>query len=112
MEIYFYITVMVLFIIGAYGLLTRRNMIKLTICLNIMEASLLIFLVALGYRKGGDYPIIRVGVAQYVDPLPHAFALTAIVVGASITAVMLAFIIKIYKRYGTLDVREIRKLHG
>ena len=112
MEIYFYITVMVLFSIGTYGLLTCRNMIKMTICVNIMEASLLIFLVSLGFREGGHYPIIRPGVEQYVDPLPHAFALTAIVIGASITAVMLAFAIKIYKRYGTLDINEIRGLKG
>ncbi|MGM0381245.1 MAG: sodium:proton antiporter [bacterium] len=112
MEIYFYITVMILFSIGTYGLLTRRNMIKMTICLNIMEASLLIFLVSLGYRDQGDYPIIRSGVEQYVDPLPHAFALTAIVIGASMTAVMLAFAIKIYKRYDTLDISEIRRLNG
>ncbi|MFP4686537.1 MAG: sodium:proton antiporter [bacterium] len=110
MQLMFQVTVIILFLLGSYGLLTRKNMIQLSICLNIMEASLLIFLVSLGFREDGSYPIVREGVEIYVDPLPQALTLTAIVIGASLTAVILAFIIKVYKRYNTLDVTKIRKL--
>lgn len=107
-----YLTILLLFILGIYGLLTQKNMIKLAICINIIESALLLFLVTLAYREGGIFPIVIAKEAYYVDPLPHAFALTAIVIGASTTAMMLAFIIKLYKRYHTLNIDEIRRLRG
>ena len=110
MQLLFQATVIILFFLGVYGLLTQKNMIKLSICLNIMEASLLIFLVSVGYRGDGSFPIIRPGIQVYVDPLPQALTLTAIVIGASLTAVILAFIIKIYKCHHTLDINGIREL--
>ena len=112
MDALLYTVVFILFLMGAYGLLTRRNMIKMTICLNIMEAALIIFLVTLGFREGGVFPIVQPGITYYVDPLPHALALTAIVISASTTAMMLAFVVKLYKRYGTLNIDEIRRLRG
>ncbi len=106
----FQTTVVIVFAVGAYGLLTQKNMIKLSICLNIMESSLFLFLVSLGFREDGTYPIIHPEAELYVDPLPQALTLTAIVIGASVTAVMLAFIVKLYKRYHTLDISKIRNL--
>jgi len=110
-----YTAALLLFLLGMYGLLTRKNLIKMAVCFNIMEASLLIFLIALAYREGGRLPIVEPGreaAYVYVDPLPHALALTAIVIGASTTAMMLALIVKLYKRYGTLNVDELRRLRG
>lgn len=113
MELLIYASILALFILGFYGLLTQKNLIKLVICINIMESTILIFLLAIGYKPGGNYPIIHPGEERlYVDPLPQALALTAIVIGASTTALMLAFIIKLYKRYNTLNIEEIRRLSG
>ncbi len=112
MELIINSTILILFILGLYGLLTQRNIIKLAICFNIMEASILIFFLTVGYKPEGSYPIIRPEVDSYVQPLPQALALTAIVIGASTTALMLAFAIKLYKRYHTLDIDKLRRLRG
>ena len=113
MKFAIFIAILILLLISMYGMLTKKNIIKLIICFNIMESTLLIFLLMIGFKKGGSYPIIQAGEnIKYVNPLPQALALTGIVIGASTTAIMLAFAIKIYKRYGTLNIDEIRRLRG
>jgi multicomponent Na+:H+ antiporter subunit C len=47
-----------------------------------------------------------------VDPLPQALVLTAIVIGLATTAMMMAIIIRLYRKYGTFDIREIKNLKG
>ena len=48
----------------------------------------------------------------FVDPIPQALTLTSIVIGACVTAMSLALVIKLEEQYGTLDTREIRRLRG
>ena len=106
------IVIAVLFVLGIYTILHRKNLIKIIMGINIMEASLILFLVQLGYKPQGTAPILDQEYEVIVDPLPQALALTAIVIGASTTAVMLFLAIKLYKEYGTLDISEIRRLRG
>jgi len=112
MEVISLTAVPLLFFLGIYGLLTQKDLLKITVSFNIMESSMLLFLVSTGFQQGGSFPIVRENIELYVDPLPQALALTAIVIGASTTALMLALSIKIYKRYGTLDIDQIRGLKG
>ena len=78
-----YILCFVLFLVGLYGVLTRRNLIKIAISLSIMEFSIFLILVLIGYIENGIAPILDPGKADqvYVDPLPQAMVLTAIVIG-------------------------------
>ena len=48
----------------------------------------------------------------FVDPLPQALVLTAIVIGLAVTALMVAICLRIYDRYGTFNIAEIRRLKG
>ncbi|MGE5348541.1 MAG: sodium:proton antiporter [Actinomycetota bacterium] len=104
----------ILFLTGLYGVITRRNLIKIAISLSIMEFSCFLFLALTGYREGGVAPIVDVAdpVQTYVDPLPQAMVLTAIVIGLATTAMLMAVIIRIYRKYGTFDIREIKNLRG
>ena len=95
-----YVLCFLLFMTGFYGVITRRNLIKIAISLSIMEFSCFLFLALLGYVK------------VYVDPLPQAMVLTAIVIGLATTAMLMAVIIRIYRKYGTFDIREIKNLRG
>ena len=106
------VVIAILFILGIYTILNRKNVIKIIMGINIMEASLILFLIQLSYKDGGTAPILDKEYELIVDPLPQALALTAIVIGASTTAVMLFLAIKLYKEYGTLDISEIRRLRG
>ena len=104
--------VLALFGIGLYCALAKSNLIKKIIGINIMEAGLFLYLVAWGRIPGGQPPIVTSPDQHMVDPLPQALALTAIVIGASTTALMLGMTAKIYKTHKTLDITKLRRLKG
>ncbi|MEA3460640.1 MAG: cation:proton antiporter subunit C [Bacteroidota bacterium] len=109
-----YILCFVLFLVGLYGIITRRNLIKIAISLTILEFSIFLFLVLIGYIDQGLAPIADPeSIGQvYVDPLPQAMVLTSIVICLSTTAMLLAIAIRLYRKYGTFDIREIKNLRG
>lgn len=106
---YHYVAAMLLFCIGLYAVIMRRNIIKKLIGLNIMETAVFFFYISLGYLDGGIAPI-RVGGADpshMVNPIPQALILTGIVVAVSVTALAMALVILLYRQYGTLDVDRL-----
>ena len=110
---YFFAISAILFIVGLHTMLTHSNLIKKVIALNIMETSIFLFFVAIGYVRGGRAPMMEPGGpvdAAYINPLPSALILTGIVVSVSITAFALALIVKLYQHYGVLDVDEILRM--
>jgi multisubunit Na+/H+ antiporter MnhC subunit len=109
-----YIMCFILFLVGLYGVITRRNLIKIAVSLSIMEISTFLFFTLVGYIDAGVAPIVDPAdpVKVYVDPLPQALVLTAIVIGLATTAMLMAVIIRLYRKYGTFDIREIKNLRG
>ncbi|MBM3248997.1 MAG: cation:proton antiporter [Candidatus Omnitrophica bacterium] len=109
-----YLLCMVLFAIGLYCLLVKKNLVKKIIGLVITEYAINLFFILLGYRTGGEAPILSkdVVVTNFVDPLPQALILTSIVIGLGIMALMVAIAMRIYEKYKTFDINEIRRLKG
>ncbi len=117
-----YILLLVLFAVGLYGVLSQRNLIKIVISLVIMETAVNLFFVAVGYRAGtgpdAAAPIRAVGesaadfAARAVDPFPQAMVLTSIVIGLGVLVLLVTISLRLYQRYGTYDISEIRKLRG
>ena len=109
-----YIGSFILFTIGLYTLLTHSNLLKKVIGINIMETSIFLFFVSIGYIKGANAPIIDLtnGNLTYINPLPSAMILTGIVVGVSVTAFALSLIVKIHQAYGTLELDEIMEIRS
>jgi multicomponent Na+:H+ antiporter subunit C len=109
---YNYLVSSILFLIGFYTMITRKNLIKKIIGLNIMETSVFLFFISMGSIDNGKAPIIIPGEENviYVNPIPQALVLTAIVVAISVTALALALIVKLYGDYNTLDADRIREL--
>lgn len=100
----------ILFGIGFTMLLLHRNLIKKIMGMNIMDTAVYLFLAAKGYIKGRMVPIVVDQVrdaAAYINPVPSGLVLTGIVVSVSTTALMLALTIRLYERYGSLDLDEI-----
>ena len=79
-----------------------------------MEFSIFLILVLIGYIDNGVAPIVDPEIAGqiYVDPLPQAMVLTAIVIGLATTAMLMAIAIRLYRKYDTFDIREIKNLRG
>jgi len=113
-----YALCLVLILIGLYGALTKKNIVKIIIGVLIMEYGVNLFLILLGYRKDGVAPVIdnvkEIGtVAKLgVDPLPQALVLTAIVIGLGVPALAVSLAIRLYERYGTFDITKIKRLKG
>lgn len=102
---------LILLLIGFYGLLTQRHLIKLIVSLNIMEVGLNLFIISIGYVKDGLAPILsavnnNTGL-NFVDPLPQSLVLTSIVIGLGVTALALTFVVRIHRQYGTFDLDEL-----
>lgn len=107
------ITALTLFGIGFTLLLLNKNLIKKIIGFSMMDTGIYLFLASYGYIESRLAPIYREGameVGQYVNPLPAGLVLTGIVVGVSVTAVMLGLTVRLYQRYHTLDIDRIAEL--
>lgn len=109
-----FILCFVLFLVGLHGVITRRNLIKIVLGMCIMEYATNLFLVLVGYLRGGEAPILTPGMERtsFVDPLPQAMVLTTIVIGLATTAMLLAIAIRLYRKHRTFDIREINSLKG
>ncbi len=109
-----YLLCIILFSIGIYCLLVKKNLIKKIVGLGIAEYAINLFFILLGYRNQGEAPILsdQVSTVNFVDPLPQALILTSIVIGLGITALMVAIVLRIYEKYKTFDIEQIRKLRG
>ena len=109
-------TVVALVLIGLYAMLFKRNLIKIAIGLTILESGVNLFLITLGYRKEGVAPIytnLPSGIDipdKMVLPVPQALTLTSIVIGVAVLALVLSITMMIYRHYGTLDSRKVRRL--
>ena len=98
-----------LMMVGFYILISRRNLVKKILGLNIFQTSVFIFYISMGKVSGGTAPILVEGTEAtvYSNPLPHVLILTAIVVGVSTTAVALALVVRMKEAYGTIEGDEI-----
>lgn len=104
----------VLLLIGLHGMLVRPNLVKKLMAMNIMQVAVIVFFISLAFKTNSTAPITQHGINEglstvvtYINPLPHALMLTAIVVGVSTTGVALALLIQLYHHYGTLEEPEI-----
>jgi len=108
------VVVTFVFLVGLATLFFKRNLIKILMGVTLIEAAVNLFLVSLGYRKDGIAPIFTNAPEGATMALPtvQALTLTAIVIGVATTAMMLSFVIIIYKNYGTTNVTRIREMRG
>ena len=90
----------ILYVIGIYGMATKRNMIKFLISLELLlDGAHLNFIVFGAIWSGG-----------YIDLMIQAIVIVSISIGGGIIAIGLGFIIRAYNKFGTLDVRKLNKL--
>jgi len=109
----YYIGAFGLIFIGLLVVLAKHNLIKVIIGLSILDTGINLFLISVGYLRNGTAPIFsRPGLdaSGMVDPVPQALVLTAIVIGVAVLALALGIAVRLYREFGTLDLRKIKEL--
>ncbi|WP_037606204.1 sodium:proton antiporter [Streptacidiphilus rugosus] len=101
-------------LVGLYGMVTSRNLIQAIGCLAVAQCSTYVLLLAVGYRRGGTAPVYSdiPTHSKVVDPVVQALALTDVVVGATVTALLLGLVLQLNKRHGTIDPDALTGLRG
>lgn len=102
--------ILALFMLGTYGLAAKRNLIKKVYALAIQNSAVVLLFVLEGSRIGSSAPLLE-GRSDglFVDPMPQALMLTAIVVGLCVSAMALAIVYRLHRAHGTLDSEELRR---
>ena len=88
----------ILFAIGVYGVMTRRNILVVLMCLELMLNACNLAFIAFSKLHG--------------DMAGHVFILISITVAAAEVAVGLAFVVSIYKQRQSLDIDLLKILKG
>lgn len=105
-----------LILIGLWGILTRTHIIQIIVSFSVVDTGVHLIMVAAGYMHLRTAPILSEGLSAsdapslVVDPLPQALVLTAIVIGLGVTALMLAFALRIHEKNDTLEIKNIERL--
>lgn len=93
---------LLLFLIGLYTMLFDSNLIKKVIGLNIIDTSILFFLITLNDCT----------TRAAAHPLPSALIYGGLAAAVSFSAFGLAMIVRLHKYYGTVDADEIMRKRG
>jgi multicomponent Na+:H+ antiporter subunit C len=113
---------LVLILVGLACALLKRNLLRMVLGFAIMDTGVHLLIASVGFLPGRTAPIIddpsmladagtlAVAAELVVDPVPQALVLTAIVIGVGVTALMLAYVVRLFSREGTLDVGAFRRL--
>lgn len=101
-----------LFVIGLYGIVSSRNLIRTILALTVVQSSTYLLLLGIGYSTGGRAPIFAdiPAVSHAVDPVVQVLVLTDIVIEATVTGLLLALAVQAHKRFGSLDPKDLRAL--
>ena len=114
MSVYPYLVAVFVFGVGLAGIALSRHLIHAIVCLGVAQTGTYVLLLAIGWRSHGTAPIDK-GVprgARQVDPVVQAMTLTDIVVGITVSGLLLALAIQVHRRRGTMDPDELRALRG
>ena len=101
-----------LFVIGLWGVVSSRNLVRTVLCLTVVQSATYLVLLGVGYRSGGEAPIVAdiPATSRLVDPIVQVLVLTDVVIEATITALLLALVVQAHKRFGSVDPDELRPL--
>jgi multicomponent Na+:H+ antiporter subunit C len=95
-----------LLMLGLYTMIAHRNLVKKAVGMTIFQTAVILFFLLLAVKRDASLPIVSgadVDPARFMNPLPHALMLTAIVVMVATSGVALAILIRLYARYGSLE---------
>ena len=101
-----------LFVVGLWGVISSRHLVRTVICLVVVQASSYLLLLAIGYRGGAKAPIVAdiPATSRLVDPVVQVLVLTDVVIEATVAALLLALVVQAHKRFGSVNPDDLRPL--
>ncbi|NKQ54316.1 cation:proton antiporter subunit C [Amycolatopsis sp. K13G38] len=115
MSYYPYVVAVWLVLIGIVGVVRSRNLVHTVVCVAVAQSGTYVLLLAIGYQNGASAPVFGQSTpagSPVVDPVVQAMTLTDIVVSATVTALLLALVVQVAKRHGTVVPDELHQLRG
>ena len=105
-----YSLVLILMFLGMFGMIIANNYMKKMMAMNVMQVAVILFFLCFAQKEGGMIPILN-GITTdpnlYINPLPHALMLTAIVVSLGTTGVAIALLMRIKETYDSVEEDDI-----
>jgi multicomponent Na+:H+ antiporter subunit C len=104
-----------LLLIGIVGVVRSHNLIHTVVCVSVAQSGTYVLLLTIGYQRDAAAPIFGSSTPKgsaVVDPMVQAMTLTDVVVSATVTALLLALVIQVGKRHGTIVPDELHALRG
>ena len=105
MTVYAALVVAVVFASGTF-LLLQRDLTRVVVGIILVSNSAVLFIMSAGLTRGVA-PILPLEGEGASDPLVQAMALTALVIGFGVAALLLAMVYRLYATHGTVDLEEI-----
>jgi multicomponent Na+:H+ antiporter subunit C len=92
---------------GLYTMIAQRNLVKKLIGMTVFQTAIILFFLLLSVKRRATLPIVPLDApadaAHFMNPLPHALMLTAIVVMVATTGVALAILVRLHAGAGSLE---------
>ena len=110
MILYAALVISVVFASGTF-LLLQRDLTRVVVGIILVSNSAILFIIAAGLARGEPpiYPLPEGGEqgSGVSDPLVQAMALTALIIGFGVAALLLAMVYRLYTLHRTIDLEEI-----
>lgn len=107
MILYAALVVSIVFASGTF-LLLQRDLVRVVVGIILVSNSATFFIIASGLTRGQP-PIYPIEDARVSDPLVQAMALTALVIGFGVAALLLAMVYRLYLSDRSIDVERIAR---
>ncbi|WP_044893970.1 Na(+)/H(+) antiporter subunit C [Bacillus alveayuensis] len=107
MELVMIVVIGFLFAAATY-LMLSKSLLRIIIGTGLLSHGAHLLLLTMGGLKEGAPPLLGEHAERYVDPLPQALILTAIVISFGVTAFFLVLAYRSYQELGTDNMEQMR----
>ncbi|KEZ47801.1 Na(+)/H(+) antiporter subunit C [Metabacillus indicus] len=107
MEILMSIVVGILFMAATY-LMLSKSLLRIIIGTGLLSHGAHLLILTMGGLKKGAAPLLGEEASSYVDPLPQALILTAIVISFGVTSFFLVMAYRAYQELGSDNMDQLR----
>lgn len=107
MEVLMAVVIGILFMSATY-LMLSKSILRIIIGTGLLSHGAHLLILTMGGLKRGSVPLLGEHAEYYVDPLPQALILTAIVISFGVTSFFLVLAYRTYQELGTDNMDQLR----